>query len=115
MHGALHAATHDRATAYDMDILTDRRGAQAVPRCQHRRVGFPAVSLRVIRFVLAVYPISTFTTHHEDLATIEDGAMAGTRRGQRPARLPTVLCRVVDVVEVGVRVERIDPSADEVH
>ena len=87
---ALCTATHDRATAYDMDILTDRRGAQAVPRCQHRCVGFPAVSLRVIRFVLAVYPISTFTTHYEDLATIEDGAMAGTRAvgsGRRTSQL----------------------------
>ena len=81
MHGALYAATHDRATAYDVDILTDRRGAQAVPRSQHWRVSFPAISLRVVRFVLTVHPIRAFTAHHEDLATIQDSTMAGARRG----------------------------------
>lgn len=49
MHGALHAATHDRATTHDMDILTDRHGAQTVPRRQHGRASFPAISLQPYR------------------------------------------------------------------
>ena len=81
MHGALHAAPHDRAATRDMDILTGRRGAQAVPRSQHWRVSFPAISLRVVRFVLTVHSIRAFTAHHEDLATIQHSTMAGARRG----------------------------------
>jgi hypothetical protein len=115
VHGTLYATAHDRAASRHVNSVADSHSSEAMARCEHGCILLPRIFLRVIGLILAEHAVRPLTPHHENLAAVIYGSMAGARRRQRITRLPFVLCRVVGVMQVRVGVEAVDTATDDVN
>lgn len=105
MHGALHAAAHDRAAAGDVDCVCDQSRAEAMARRRHRGVLLPGIGGGVVGLHLAEDAVGAFAAHHEDLFAVEHRAVAGAGGRQRVFGRPFVGRRIIGVMQVRVGVE----------
>ena len=115
VRGTLYATAHDRVAFRHVYSVADSHGSEAMAWREHGCILFPCIFLRVVGLILAEYAVRPLTPHHENLAAVIYGSMAGARRRQRIMWLPFVLCRVVAVVQVRVGVEAIDTATDDVN
>src|SRR4029453_2703044 len=99
MNGRLDRAAGHGAAARNVDGVADGGGADRVPWRRHRCMRLPGVrrgivtlhlteygGLRYLAFVLH----AVFAAHREEAVAVDDEAVAGTRRPQRPPPLPCV-------------------------
>src|SRR5687768_5062121 len=114
VHGALYAAAHDGSASRHIHGVADCHGAEAMAGRGHGGIVLPCICPGVVSLVLAEHTVRALAPHHEYLAAVMHGPMAGARRRQGITRLPFVLRRVVPVVQVGVGVKTIDAAADDV-